>query len=100
MLDNILKYLKYGNRFCGIEHYTNNGENIIQVSLLKQSKNELDIELASKVETIEEASKEFSKKQHIALVINTDKVLSKTIESKHNDALKIGSSSGHEALTP
>ncbi|WP_407556491.1 hypothetical protein [Winogradskyella sp. 4-2091] len=88
MLDKILNYLKYGNRFCGIEHYSSNGRDILQLCVLKQSKNELNIELAAKFETTEEASKKLSKNQHVVLVINTDKVLSKTIESEQNDALK------------
>ncbi|WP_179317212.1 hypothetical protein [Winogradskyella undariae] len=89
MLNRILNYFEYGNHFCGIEHYSNNGRDILQLCLLKQSKNELNIELAAKVETIEQASKKLSKNQHVVLIINTDKVLSKTIESEQNDALKI-----------
>tara|TARA_R110000796_G_scaffold114842_2_gene226775 strand:+ start:303 stop:1505 length:1203 start_codon:yes stop_codon:yes gene_type:complete len=88
MLDRILNYLNFGNRYCGIEHYSNNGRDVLQLCLLKQSKKELNIKLATKVETIEEASKKLSKNQHVVLVINTDKVLSKTIESEQNDALK------------
>ena len=76
MLDRILNYLNFGNRYCGIEHYSNNGRDVLQLCLLKQSKKELNIKLATKVETIEEASKKLSKNQHVVLVINTDKVLS------------------------
>lgn len=89
MLDKTLKYLNFGSSLCGIEHYSINGKDILQINLLKQSKNELDIELTTKVETIEDASKKLFKNQHIALVINTDKVLSKTIENDQSDALKI-----------
>jgi hypothetical protein len=89
MLNNILKYLTYGNQYCGIEHYSNNGKDILHINLLKQSKNELNIELATNVETIEEACKKLSKNQHIALVINNDKVLFKTIESEQRDPFKI-----------
>lgn len=89
MLNNILKYLTYGHRYCGIEHYSDNGNDIIQVILLKQSKNELDVESAFQINAIEEVSKKLPKNQHITLVINNDKVLSKTIESEQDDAFKV-----------
>ncbi|WP_458628621.1 hypothetical protein [Winogradskyella sp. PC D3.3] len=88
MVNKILKYLKYGNRYCGIEHYSDYENDVLQVCLIKQFRNELDVKLTYKVETIEEASKKLSKNQHIALVINNGKVLSKTIESKQGDTLK------------
>ncbi|NRR91381.1 hypothetical protein HSX10_07375 [Winogradskyella undariae] len=89
MFNNILKYLTYGNCYCGIEHYSNNGKDILQICLIKQSKNELDITSTFTVATIEEVSKKLPKNQHVTLVINNDKVLSKTIESEQNDAFKI-----------
>lgn len=89
MLNKILKYLKYGNRYCGIEHYSDNGNDILQVCLLKQTKNELDVDSVFQVESIEDATKKLQKNQHVTLVINNHKVLSKTIESEQNDALKI-----------
>ncbi|SFJ00627.1 PilN domain-containing protein [Olleya namhaensis] len=89
MINKVLSYLQYGNRFCGIEHTTKNGNDIIISTILKHSKKELDIETAFEANTIEEASQIIKKNQHAFLIINNDKVLSKQIESEQKDALKL-----------
>ncbi|MCD2257587.1 hypothetical protein [Psychroserpens luteolus] len=86
MLSKIWTYLQYGNRFCGIEH-TNNDS--IIVSVLKQSKKELDLDSGFEAKTIEEVSKTLQKNQHATLVVNNENVLSKTIESEQKDISKL-----------
>lgn len=89
MLKNIKSHLLYGKRFCGIEHTTKNDNNAVYVSVLKQSKRELDIESSFEVKTVEDVSSKLPKNQHVVLVINNDKVLSKSIGSEQQDALKL-----------
>lgn len=89
MLKNIKSHLLYGKRFCGIEHTTKNGNNAVYVSVLKQSKKELNIESSFEVKTTEGVSSKLPKNQHIVLAINNDKVLSKSIESEQLEAQKL-----------
>lgn len=89
MLNRFLTYLKYGNLFCGIEHSSKNGTDIIYGIQLKQSKGELNIESSFEEKTIEDVSYKLANYQHLNLVINNDKVLSKYIESDQQDTLKL-----------
>ena len=89
MLNRFLTYLKLGNSFCGVEHSSKNGADIIYGTQLKQSKSELNIESSFEKKTIEDVSNKLANNQHLNLVINNDKVLSKSIESDQQDALKL-----------
>jgi Tfp pilus assembly protein PilN len=89
MIKAIWTYLQYGNRFCGLEHTTVNGNDIIYGTLLRQSKKELNIDSCFEVNTINNISEKLSKNQFATLVINNDKVLFKAIESEQQDALKL-----------
>ncbi|MFD2916854.1 hypothetical protein [Psychroserpens luteus] len=88
MLNKIWTYLQYGNRFCGIEH-TINSNTPISVSILKQSKKELNLESTFQIDSIENIPKKLSKNQHAILVVNNGNVLSKTIESNQKEPLKL-----------
>ncbi len=85
MLDSLLTYLKFGNRFCGVEHTTKNGQDCINITVLKQSKKELLIEECFEDDSVSKLPKH----KPIYLVINNNKVLTKTIESNQSDALKL-----------
>lgn len=89
MLNKFLTYLQYGNRFCGLEHTSKSSNKSITVSVLKQSKKELNLESTFHASSIEEVSKNLSKNQHAVLVINDENVLSKTINSEQNESLKL-----------
>jgi Tfp pilus assembly protein PilN len=85
----ILKYLSYGNHFCGIEHTSKNGKKAIIVTILRQSKNELLVDASFEVSNLEDIVKKTPKDQHIHLVINNDNVLAKVIESEQQEPLKL-----------
>lgn len=89
MRERFLKYLNYGNRFCGIEHTTKNGQEVIHISLLRQSKKELLVDDFIEVNSIEGIAQKLSKNQHVYVVLNNDKVLTKTLESEQQDGLKL-----------
>lgn len=89
MLENYWTYLQYGKHLCGIELCTLNKSEILNVILLKQSKKELNISASFKEQTVEGLSKKLPKHQHLVLIVNNDQVLSKTIETKQVDALKL-----------
>lgn len=89
MLKKIFTYLQYGSHFCGIEHTSKNGVDTIHATVLKQSKTELNIESTFQSANIEDVVNKLPKNQHAILIINNDKVLSKTIESENNEPLKL-----------
>jgi len=88
MNDRLLTYLKYGNQFCGIEHATIHGQEIIYATQIKQSKRELLVKAFYKESSVEAITKSLSK-QSVFLVLNNDKVLTKTIESDQQETLKL-----------
>lgn len=89
MSKTLLTYLHYGRRFCGIEHTTAHDNGAIQVTVLTQSKKELDLETTFQCNTIVDVSKNVPKNQHATLVINNEQVLTKTIENDQNDGFKL-----------
>ena len=89
MLDTIWTYLQYGKHFCGVELCSHHQEESLNATLLHQSKKELNISAFFTEKTAESLANKLPKHQHIVLIINNDKVLSKTIENKQTDALKL-----------
>lgn len=82
-------YLQYGNRFYGTEHTSVEGIDSINISVLKKTKKELELEHTYQVNSVQDVSKQFNKNQHIALVINNNQVLSKFIDSEQSDSIKL-----------
>lgn len=89
MLDKFKSYLQFGNRFCGIEHTTKNGEELIVATLLKKHKNQIDFEDSFEASSIKEIINFLPKRQHITLAINNANVITKTIKGSLNDSLKV-----------
>ena len=89
MLKPIQTYFEYGNLFCGIEHTTQKGKDVVFITTLKKTKKALDVENTHQISSFEEIISCIAKKQHISLVINNDHVLSKQIEAIEVDNLKL-----------
>lgn len=89
MINKLIKYLTYGNQFCGIEYTTGNGQDIFRATVLKQTKKELVEDVSVEENSIEAIANALSKNQHIFLIVNTEKVLVKAIESEQKDDLKL-----------
>lgn len=87
MLKNLKSYLKYGNHFCGIEHCTIEGEEALYSVVLKRNKNELVLNVTFKESDIESLVTKLPKKQHVSLIINSDKVATKLIQGQFKDGL-------------
>lgn len=83
-MQNFWLLLKYGNRFCGVEHSTKNGEKIIYASVLKKKNKELTFDLLIEEKSIEGVCNKLQKNQALTLIINDDNILSKTIENQQN----------------
>ncbi len=88
MLKHAKTYLDYGNRFCGIEHASQKGQEIYFSTLLKKKTHILDIEVCHKESSLEKLKVKLPKKQHICLIINNNNVLAKQIESDETNILK------------
>ncbi|WP_323787698.1 hypothetical protein [Psychroserpens sp.] len=89
MLNRFSTYLLYGNHFCGIEHTSSGEGEFIFVSVIKQSKKELNQEFNFELQSIKDVSEKFKKNQHAHLIINNEKVISKSLQSNQNEAQKL-----------
>jgi len=89
MFEQLKTYLEFGNRYCGIEHSTLKGDEILYLTRLKKTKKEVQLDTISRANTLKDIIKELPKKQHVFLSINTDNVLTKRIESEQIGASKL-----------
>lgn len=89
MVKQLKTYLKYGNLFCGIEHTVKKGQDLVYVTVLKKSKNAIDIEDVHQETSIENVISKLPKKQHVFLIINNDHILTKQITSSQSEPLKL-----------
>ncbi|SFZ93381.1 hypothetical protein SAMN05428642_103101 [Flaviramulus basaltis] len=85
MLEALKTYLLYGNRFCGVELTSKNGEEIHYGILLKKTKKALDIECGFNDTSIETLATKLPKNQAVFLVVNNDQILTKQIESEQSN---------------
>ncbi len=85
MFDKLLTYAKFSSLFCGVEHTSKDGEEVINVLLLKKKKNEFLVEQSLKSNTAQELKEHIPKNQHLFLIVNTDQVLSKTLDGVYNE---------------
>ena len=89
MIEKIVSYLKFGNRFYGVEHTQINGEEIFYGLVLKRKKEQLYIEKNFETNTINDLKIHIPKSKAVSLVINTNAVLTKRVQSKTNDIQKL-----------
>ena len=78
--------MRFGNRFCGVEHTLINDKECVYITLLKKSKNTIDVKNQYESATIQDISNQIPKKQHIHLTVNNSEVLTKSIEDNNGDA--------------
>lgn len=88
MLKNIVSYLQFGNNYCGLEHTSTEHGEVIYGTVLRKKKNELLLEKTFETESLKEAVPLLSKDQHAFLIVNTDQVLTKQIDTPQNDNQK------------
>jgi len=87
MFEKIKSYLKYGNHFCGVEHCTIDGEELLYGVVLKRNKKELVLKETFEEKDLEGLINKLPKKLHVSLIINTDKVITKLIKGQFKDGL-------------
>ncbi len=89
MIARLKTYLLYGKYFCGVEHTSEHGEEKLYVSVLKKSKNAIDIDSAFQAASLDVLKTKLSKGQHVSLIINNDNILTKRLESEPLEAEKL-----------
>lgn len=89
MTKELLSYLKFGNRFYGVELTQVKDEYKYYGIVLKKKRKQLDIETSFEAPAIETLKDHIPKGKPIVLVINTDSVLTKTVKAKTKEALKL-----------
>ena len=85
----IISYLKFGNRFYGVELTQVNGEYKYYGIVLKKKRKQLYIDTSFEATNIKMLKTNIPKGKPIVLVINTDSILTKKVQSKTNEALKL-----------
>lgn len=90
MLFKILTYSKYGNLYCGVEHSYLNGQEKLNVLLLKKKNGEFFVEKTFESDTIIQLKGQLKKQQHLFLIINTNQVLSKILEGAYEPQKTLG----------
>ena len=82
-------YLQFGKHFCGVEHSSKNGVDILYASILIKTKKEVTIENSFSSKSIKRIAKKLPNNQHIHLVINNEQVLTKSLKKDITDGLKL-----------
>ena len=89
MVEKLKTYFYFENYFCGIEHVsTEEGESFILTSLRKK-KNELLVDKQAEINSLDELKKHIPTKHPLSIVINTNDVLFKSVESNQKELLNI-----------
>jgi len=89
MLKDVTTYLQFGSHFCGIEHTSEYGQDTLYATILKKTKNEVDVESHFEASSIENLSEQLPKNQHVVLIINNQYVITKKVQDDQIDHLKL-----------
>ena len=79
MLSQLVTYGKFGNLFCAIEHTSIKNKEQLNGLLLKKRKNAFETDKSITTESIVKLKENLKNQQHLFLIINTEKVLSKML---------------------
>ncbi|WP_298759106.1 hypothetical protein [uncultured Psychroserpens sp.] len=85
----ITSYIQLGSRFYGVEQTQSNDANRFYGLSLKKQRNKVNLETCFESSNLEDLKLQIPKGKPIVLVINTNSVLTKKVESKRDDALKL-----------
>ncbi|MBC2844618.1 hypothetical protein [Winogradskyella flava] len=89
MFEKLITYLKFGNQYHGLEQVQINGTYCFYGISLKKKKKHLDVASSFKVEDIDDLKVHIPKDKPVSLVINTNAVLTKHVQGKANESLKL-----------
>jgi hypothetical protein len=89
MKKRVLSYLTYGNHFYSVEQTQINDEICYYGIELKRSKNQVEVVKSFQFNQLKDASTHIPKHKPVALVINNNFVITKKIESRETDDLKL-----------
>ncbi len=76
-----LKDWIHGSIYCTVEHSGRSNNNLLSLLIVKQTKDLIDIVDAASLTSVKELSEKIPKNIGISLTINTDKVLTKIVET-------------------
>ncbi|WP_418639260.1 hypothetical protein [Winogradskyella sp.] len=88
MIKELKSYLKYRNRFCGIEQTQIDGCTKCYGAILNKKQKQIHLESNFESNTVEGLKTLIPKNKPIVLVINTDSVLTKQIQTKNKETLR------------
>jgi len=79
MFQRLNQHIKFGNSFTAIELTSSSSGIELQLLQIKKQKNSFEIQQSVVLKTVQEVAEKVKPNQHVQLIVNTDKVLSKTI---------------------
>ena len=85
MLNKLLTYTKFGALFCGVEHTSINDKEQLSTLLLNKKKDAFFVEMSFESDTVSDLKEYVPKNQHLFLIVNTDQVLSKTLNGVYSE---------------
>ncbi|AOW20763.1 hypothetical protein [Urechidicola croceus] len=80
----LLRKLTYGNQYCAVEHAIENGQGCYHLLQLSYRKNSLETVFSASFSDFKKLISSIPKEQHVFLIINNNKVLSKNLESSND----------------
>lgn len=89
MKEGLATYLKFGNRYYGVEQTEVNGEEVLHAIILKKKKNELDIVESFETKSLEDLSSHIPKGKALSLTINNRSVLTKHVKGKVSESQRL-----------
>ena len=89
MIQKLISYLTYGNRFYSVEQTLVNANATYCGIGLKKTKNKVDIEDSFQADNLQTVSKAIPKGKAVFLVINNDAVITKKVDSHETETFKL-----------
>lgn len=80
MVREIFSNIIFGKHFTAVEHRSINGKEVLQMLILRKKKDSFELTSSLQLTSIADLAKKLDKNQHIFLIINSDKVISKSLE--------------------
>lgn len=88
-MKNVGSHIFFGKQFVAIEHFHTENGDILNVLVVGKSNNELIVNESFQVGSIDALIEKLDKRQHLFLIINNDKVITREIEGEFDSQKSI-----------
>jgi hypothetical protein len=88
-MSSLLSHIFFGRDFIAIEHCNSENGDILNVLVVHKNSNELTVKETLQVGSIDDLTKKIDKQQHIFLIINNEKIITREIEGEFDSQKSI-----------